>query len=198
MHPEETGRSYDTIAATWREPHIQANGIAQMERALQFATARGHALDIGCGCSGRFIDLLTRHGYQVEGIDVSEKMIALARETHPEITFHHADIAKWKFPRKYDFILAWDSTWHLPLAMQEPVMKKISKALAPGGILIFTTGGVDGPHEMEDSSMGPPVCYSVLGIPRTLELIAQCGCICKHLEYDQYPEKHLYIIAQKM
>lgn len=197
MHPRETGRSYDTIAPTWREPHIQSNGIAQMERAIQFAATRGHALDIGCGCSGRFIDLLTRHGFQVEGIDVSEKMIALARETHPKTTFHHADISEWDFPRKYDFILAWDSTWHLPLERQEPVVKKICKGLAPGGVFIFTTGGVDGPHEMADSSMGPPVFYSVLGIPATLALLERCGCVCRHLEYDQYPEPHLYIIAQK-
>ncbi|HWB60608.1 MAG TPA: class I SAM-dependent methyltransferase [Chthoniobacteraceae bacterium] len=197
MQPEDTGRSYDTIAGQWRAPHLQTNGIAQMERALRFAAMQSRALDIGCGCSGRFADLLMKHGFHYEGIDVSEKMIALAKETHPHVAFHHADISTWKFPRKYDFILAWDSTWHLPLEQQEPVMKKICKGLAPGGVFIFTTGGVEGPHEMEDSNMGPPVSYSVLGIPATLELLKRCGCACRHLEYDQYPEPHVYIIAQK-
>jgi hypothetical protein len=23
------------------------------------------------------------------------------------------------------------------------------------------------------------------------------GCICRHLEYDQFPEKHVFLIAQK-
>jgi len=197
MHPDDIGRSYDTIAAKWREPHIQSNGIAQVERAIRFVGKGGHALDVGCGCSGRFVDLLTGHAFQVEGIDVSKKMIALARETHPHIAFHHADICTWEFPRKYDFIVAWDSTWHLPLKEQEPVIRKICKGLAPGGVFVFTTGGVDGPHEMPDSSMGPPVFYSVLGIPGTLALLARCACVCRHLEYDQYPEPHLYIIAQK-
>lgn len=198
MTPQELARSYDEIAHVWLEPHIQSNGLAQFERAISFVTQRGHALDIGCGSSGRFLDLLQQHGFQVEGLDVSERMIALARQNRPGVTFHHADISTWELPRKYDFISAWDSIWHLPLALQKPVMKKICDALAPGGVFIFTTGGLDGPEEKSDSSMGPPVHYSVLGIPRTLEILGLYGCVCRHLEYDQPPEKHLYIIAQKV
>ncbi|MDB6007076.1 MAG: tam 2, partial [Prosthecobacter sp.] len=185
------------IAHVWQEPHIQTQGLAQFERAISFTTHHGHALDIGCGSSTRFLDLLLKHGFHVEGLDVSERMIALARQGRPEIMFHHADISTWELPQSYDFISAWDSIWHLPLAAQEPVLRKICAGLAPGGVFIFTTGGLDGPEEKLDSSMGPPVHYSVLGIPRTLELLHQCGCVCRHLEYDQHPEKHLFIIAQK-
>jgi hypothetical protein len=46
--------------------------------------------------------------------------------------------------------------------------------------------------------MGGMFDYSTLGIPRYLELLPKFGCICRHLEYDQYPEQHLYIIAQKL
>ncbi len=34
-------------------------------------------------------------------------------------------------------------------------------------------------------------------ITKNYDLLAEAGCICRHLEYDQYPELHLYIIAQK-
>jgi len=30
-----------------------------------------------------------------------------------------------------------------------------------------------------------------------LEVIARAGCVCRHLEYDQHPEPHLYLIVQK-
>jgi SAM-dependent methyltransferase len=196
MRPDEIGRSYDAIANVWQEPHIQSNGIVQIERAIQFIKTRGHALDIGCGSSGRFIELLLRQGFQVEGVDVSERMIALARQRHPHVAFHHADICTWKLPRKYDFIPGWDSIWHLPLEEQAPVMQRICEGLTPNGVFIFTTGGVDEPGEKSDACMGPPVYYSVLGIPKTLELLARCGCVCRHLEYDQYPEQHVCIIAQ--
>lgn len=197
MRPEEIGRSYDAIAEQWLRPELHANGIAQHERAIQFSKGGHWALDIGCGCSARFSDLLVRHGFQVEGVDVSEKMIALARQGRPEVSFYHADICQWDFPRRYDFVSAWDSLWHLPLKEQEPVLRKLGAGLTPGGVLIFTTGGLDEAEEKWDASMGPPVYYSALGIPKTLEVLARAGCVCRHLEYDQYPETHLYIIAQK-
>jgi hypothetical protein len=31
-----------------------------------------------------------------------------------------------------------------------------------------------------------------------LQLLARFGCVCRHLEYDQYPEQHLRVIAQKI
>ena len=198
MQPNEIGRSYDTIANVWQEPHIQSNGIAQFERAIKFTKTRNHALDIGCGSSGRFFDLLLKHGFQVEGIDISEKMVALARQRHPNVPLHQADICTWNLPREYDFISAWDSTWHLPLEKQELVLRKICEGLTQNGVLIFTTGGLDEPGEKSDSCMGPPMYYSVLGIPKTLELLTRFGCICRHLEYDQYPEQHLYVIAQRI
>jgi predicted TPR repeat methyltransferase len=94
MRPNEIGRSYDTIAHLWQEPQMQSIGIPQLERALQFTTARQYALDIGCGCSGCFIDRLITHGFQVEGVDVSERMIILAKLRHPYVAFHHADICQ--------------------------------------------------------------------------------------------------------
>jgi hypothetical protein len=45
--------------------------------------------------------------------------------------------------------------------------------------------------------MRTPMYYSVLGIPMTLAVLAKSGCTCRHLEYDQHPELHVYIVAQK-
>jgi SAM-dependent methyltransferase len=197
MDPESIGRGYDNIASHWQEPFLQTNSLAQFEKAIRFTENRGPALDIGCGSSGRFIDLLSKHDFVPEGLDVSKEMIALAKQRHPAVPFHHANIATWNFPKKYDFISAWDSTWHLPLSLQEPVLRKICDGLADHGIFIFTTGGLDGPAEKLDSFMGVQLSYGVLGIPKTLELLDRFGCVCRHLEYDQYPEKRLYVIAQK-
>ena len=201
MHPKEIGHSYDAIAHIWREPRIQSYGVPQLERALGFAShcrSDCFALDVGCGCSGRFIEVLARHGFLVEGVDVSEKMIDLARQSHPHILFHHEDICDWEFPRKYDFVLAWNSIWHIPLDRQEPVLRKVCEGLSPGGVFMFTTGGLDKAEEKSDPCMGGPMYYSALGIPKTLELLGRFGCICRHLVYDQYHEQNLYIIEQRV
>ena len=198
MTPDEVGRSYDELAARWTSENFpRENGIAQHERAVAFVRTRRRALDIGCGSSGRILDLMLAHGFAVEGIDVSRRMIELAKRCHPDVVFHQADIREWHLSGPYDFISAWDSIWHVPLADQEPTLRKILSALAPGGVLIFTTGGLDEPSEKLDSAMGPPMYYSLLGIPRTLAVLSEAGSVLRHLEYDQYPELHVYLIAQR-
>jgi SAM-dependent methyltransferase len=198
MTPSEIARSYDQLADQWNSDAFpRNNGLEQHERAVAFAKEKRYALDIGCGSSGRIIELLTRHGFEVEGLDISQRMIQLAKQRHPNAVFHHSDIREWDFPRKYDFISAWDSIWHLPLTDQEPVLKKMLQGLTAGGICLFTTGGLDAPTEKVDYAMGPKMYYSTLGIPDTLTRLSAAGCICRHLEYDQYPELHVYIIAQR-
>jgi SAM-dependent methyltransferase len=198
MLPREIAQSYDQIAEQWRSDTFPpTNGLAQHERAIAFLAQKRHALDIGCGASGRIIELLLRHGFAAAGVDISTRMLELAQARHPTVPFYHADICQWTLPRQYDFISAWDSIWHLPLNEQAPVLRKLMAGLAPGGVLIYTTAGLDTPTEKVDRAMGVPVSYGVLGIPNTLKLIDACDCVCRHLEYDQYPELHLYLIVQK-
>jgi SAM-dependent methyltransferase len=198
MEPDKIAQGYDQIAAQWASDSFpKENGISQHERAIAFLKEKRSALDIGCGSSGRLIDLLLTHGFHVEGVDISQQMLSLTRERHPDVNFYHADICKWTIPGKYDLISAWDSIWHVPLSEQEHVMTKIVESLESGGVFIFTTGGVDRPGEKTDSFMGPEMYYSVLGIPKLLALLDSLGCVCRHLEYDQYPEQHVYVIAQK-
>lgn len=197
MNPTEVGHSYDLIAHRWQAPEHPLGGLPQHERALRFVSARGYALDAGCGCNGRFDEFLSQQGFIVEGVDVSARMIALARQRQPSMQFYHADLCQWDLPRKYDFITGWDSFWHVPLTEQGQVLQKLCDGLNGGGVLIFTTGGVDQPGEVQDNYMGPPMYTAAPGILQTLALLAEHGCICRHLEYDQFPRPHLYIIAQK-
>ena len=72
MQPEQTGLAYDQITQRWlRDGFDRSNGIAQHQRALAFAKNRGKALDVGCGCTGRILDLLLNAGFTPEGVDVS-------------------------------------------------------------------------------------------------------------------------------
>lgn len=198
MQPSQVAESYDHIAHQWLNGHLDANGIALHEQALKFRPTGGRAIDLGCGCNGRLLKLLAARGYEIEGLDASARMIALARERLPGVRFFQEDLCTWLPDKAYDFITAWDSLWHVPLAEAETVLRKIGSALAPGGVFITTTGGLDAPEEKLDSAMGPPMYYSVLGIPRTLQVLAECGCVCRHLQYDQLPEKHLCLIFQKL
>ncbi|HVK18345.1 MAG TPA: GNAT family N-acetyltransferase [Fimbriiglobus sp.] len=195
MTPEQVAASYDQIADRWL--NVSTYGFAQIERAVAFVKHKGVALDVGCG-TGRCLGLLAPHGFGTDGIDVSSAMIALARDRHPEARLFHADICVWELPRPYDLIVAWDSVWHVPLDQQEAILTKLCRGLAAGGVLVFSTGGTDAPSEKQDSCMGPPMYHATLGIPKTLRVLADSGCVCRHLEYDRYPEAHVYLVAQKL
>jgi SAM-dependent methyltransferase len=198
MNPEDIGQAYNQITHLWESDDFdRSNGIIEHQRAIAFVKNRGKALDVGCGCTGRFIDLLLSNGFEPEGVDISEKMIELAKKRHPDINFYQQDICQWNAPQHYDFITAWDSIWHIPLDQQEKVLTKLVSSLNSKGILIFSFGGTDEQGEHKDNFMGPEVYYSTLGINGFLKLFISLGCICRHLEYGQYPELHAHLIVQK-
>jgi SAM-dependent methyltransferase len=198
MKPEETGSHYDRIALWWQQKHIHSTyGVAALERAIKFVENKIRALDIGCGSDGRFIEVFIQNGFIPAGVDISPGMISLASQRHPDVTFYTQDICTWQLPQKYDLLTAWDSTFHLPLTQQAPVLHKMCAALNPKGVLLFTCGGGVGPEEISGGFEGEKFDYSTLGVDEFLRLIGEWGLSCKHLEYDQYPENHVVIIAQK-
>lgn len=198
MLPNDTASRYNKIAQWWQSQHQNSRyGIAQLERAIQFTSQKNFALDIGCGSSGRFIKTLLNYGFQAEGLDISEEMINLAKQLHPNTTFYTEDISSWTPPKRYSLIVAWDSTFHLPPEMQKPVTSKLCDALEPDGVLMFTCGGGHRQSEISGVFQDLDFEYSTLGVNAFLKILDEHHCTSLHLEYDQYPENHVYIIAKK-
>jgi hypothetical protein len=55
MDPEQTGQNYDAIASWWLdEMNHSTYGVAALERAIGFVGNGRWALDVGCGCEGRY------------------------------------------------------------------------------------------------------------------------------------------------
>lgn len=197
MQPVDTGKSYDKIAQWWDQRHQTSEyGVSQVKRALSYAKNGGVALDIGCGVGGRMIHLMEQSGFAVTGLDVSAKMIKLATEKHPEHCFLHQDICTWQTDQQFDFILAWDSLFHLPLVQQQPVITKLCALLAEGGTLIYTFGNAEGEHT--DQWHNDSFYYSSIGIEKNLQILLGNGLTPLHLELDQYPQTHVYLIAQRI
>lgn len=198
MNPDEIGLAYDKITHLWDDKVFNvSNGIHQHERAIKFVERRGKALDVGCGRTGRFIELLLNEGFSPEGLDVSKEMLSLARQKHPAIHFHQEDICQWHSSEKYDFITAWDSIWHVPLDQQKNVLRRLVESLNTNGVLIFSFGGTLEENTHVDDFMGPQVYYSSLGVTGFLKLIISLDCVCRHLEFEDYPGTHAYCIVQK-
>lgn len=196
MKPQITGAKYDKIAKWWRDYHnTSVYGVRQVEQALRFCASQGDALDVGCGAGGRFVRKLQELGFRVTGIDVSPEMVELAIKNHPRETFYVQDICTWETEQKFDLIIAWDSIFHLPLSEQEPVVAKLCNMLVKGGVFVYTFG--DGYGEHIDEWQGDQFYYSSLGIDGNLSVLMKNEMTCKHLEFDHFPDNHVYIVAQK-
>jgi len=65
----------------------------------------------------------------------------------------------------------------------------------------FRTDGLDVSPAMialaRDRYKDARLYHAALGVPETLQVLSDSGCVCRHLEYDQHPELHVYIVAQK-
>lgn len=196
MEPAATGGKYNKIAQWWHDQHVDSGyGIPQLEKAVALSSGGGNALDVGCGAGGRFVRLLQAAGFSITGIDVSAEMIRLARVNHPEQRFFHQDICEWETAEQFDFIVAWDSIFHIPFSMQSSVVSKLCGMLAPKGVLMYTLGNACGEHtaQWHDDSF----YYSSLGINQNLTLLMENGLKILHLELDQYPHNHVYVIAAR-
>lgn len=191
------GQTYDKIAAWWHDYHLNSDyGTAQLEKALTFAPESGDALDVGCGAGGRMIRDLEARNFNVTGIDASAEMIRLAKQNHPHVKLVHTDIRDWDTPETFDFIMAWDSLFHLPLKDQKPVLKKLCGLLRTDGIFMYTFGDADAGEHI-DTWREQRFPYSTIGITQNIKTLTDNGLSILHLELDQYPDKHVYIVAIK-
>lgn len=96
-----------------------------------------NSLEIGCG-TGAFSRLLAKRSDRVVAVDLSPKMIEVAKRQsghYPNIDFQVADILKWEFPvEQFDAIASIATVHHLPL---ESLLPRLKVALKPGGKLVM-------------------------------------------------------------
>jgi ubiquinone/menaquinone biosynthesis C-methylase UbiE len=96
----------------------------------------GQILEIGCG-TGEFSRLLARRAEKVLAVDLSPQMIRLARERsqlYPNIDFVVGDVMACQLAdNQFDCVATLTTIHHLPA---EAVLRKISKALKPGGVFV--------------------------------------------------------------
>jgi len=102
-------------------------------------------LDVGCG-TGRHSIELAKRGYKVTGIDLSESMLARAREkaqmNHLNIDFRRQDARLLTFSREFDLaIMLCEGGFPLMETdeMNFEILKGAATALREGGKFIFTT-----------------------------------------------------------
>ena len=137
---ENYGQKYD------REPFTQGT-IGEcdfIEKEIQFDKSL-KILDVGCG-TGRHAIELTKRGYNVTGIDLSESQLKRAREKAEadgvSIDFRCCDARNLPFDGEFDVaIMLCEGGFSLMETdeMNFEILRNVTKSLKPQAKLIFTT-----------------------------------------------------------
>ena len=120
-------------------------GRSLMERAwldafLTHVPPDGEVLDLGCGSGEPIAAYLIRHGRRVTGVDAAPGLIDLCRTRFPEQDWRVADMRGLDLGRVFDGLIVWHSAFHLTPADQSGMFAVYARHLAPGGVLMFTSG----------------------------------------------------------
>ncbi|MEU3006621.1 class I SAM-dependent methyltransferase [Streptomyces sp. NPDC007020] len=185
-HLNEIRQSYDTVAADYARCVKDPGALDPVSRAVLSAFAElvtssglGPTADVGCG-PGKVTAYLTGLGVSAFGVDLSPKMIALARAAHPDLRFDVGSMSALAAgDGELGGVLAYYSTHHLPPAELPAVYGEFHRTLAPGGRLLLVTRVGEEGHRRRTYGYGDgdPAPFDSYRLPadRIAGLLEQAG-----------------------
>lgn len=128
----------------WAISEFFATGVAEVARDLD-AVRRcdpglrmRRALDFGCG-AGRLTQALARHFERVSGVDISERMVALAREhcRDPRVGFFQNSRPDLRLfaSRSFDLVYSRITLQHLAPRYTRRYLREFMRVLCAGGVM---------------------------------------------------------------
>lgn len=102
-------------------------------------------LDLGCG-TGVLMAAMGEQGYRVSGLDLSADMLAVAAQRCPQAALIHGDMAGLAADAAYDLVscLLYSLHYSHPRAAMAETVRRVYRALKPGGVFLFDTVDRDG------------------------------------------------------
>jgi cyclopropane fatty-acyl-phospholipid synthase-like methyltransferase len=206
VDPKEIVRTgYDLCAKAYAAARRE-DDTDQLKPLLELLPADSTVLDLGCGAGIPIARrLAARH--RVTGVDVSKRMLRLARAAVPEARFVHGDISEVELNGSpYDAAVAIYVLFHLPRETHGRIFRRVWSWLRPGGYFLATlTEHAEEPYT-EDDFFGARMYWSNLGWPDYEVLLRKVGFdilgerMIGHgygRTYRGRDERHPMVLAQK-
>lgn len=126
-------KTYETNRGSFNISHILESFREKLEQDT------GTLLDLGCGAGEPVARYFIENGWNVTGVDFSERMLELSSKYAPEMTAIRGDIRKVEFQyERFDAITATYSLFHIPSEDHPQLFSKIYQWLKPGAKCLFT------------------------------------------------------------
>jgi SAM-dependent methyltransferase len=207
---ESIRESYDRIADEYarrlfNELHHKPLDRELLDRFATLVAGRGAACDMGCG-PGQVARYLRDAGAEVFGLDLSPRMLEVARQINPDISFREGDMLALDLPDgALSGIAAFYAIVNIPLPSLPQVFQEMERALQPGGLLLlaFHTGD-DVLHEEELWGRRIAMDFFLFMPAAIQQQLEKAGLAIEEIiERDPYPpdveyqSRRAYIFARK-
>ena len=200
--------AYDTVAVDYAALLRTELANKPMDRALLgtfaelvWAEGNGPVADLGCG-PGRVTAHLHSLGLNAFGVDLSPAMIAVARQSHPDLRFDEGSMAELDIvDDALAGVVAWYSIIHTPPEDLPTIFAEFVRVLAPGGyaLLAFQVG--DACVHL-DHAYGHALSLDAyrLSSDTVCELVEQCGLTVRMRSLrepdDRETTQQAYVLAR--
>ena len=134
-HVAKTIAVYDQIAHQYASKLDDYAPRPEQEKFVSFLPKYARILDAGCG-PGRDCEYFIKQGFEVVGVDLSDKLLDIAKQRVPQASFYKLDLRSLVFhPNSFDGIWACASLLHLKREEVPAVLSIFYALLKPTGIL---------------------------------------------------------------
>ena len=139
-----------------------------------------YILDLGSGTGKPYAKLLVERGFQVLGIDISPRMIELARKYVPQAEFVELSMTDIEYKNMFDGVFSSYTMLLLDPPLFEDVAKRIVRSLKKGGLFYLSlneTGeeGVDVDEEVFVEIMGEKIYSRAYSKEEVLKMFSNMG-----------------------
>ena len=130
---------YDRLAETYEAGRHLFDTGPQLRAFAAHLPGPSHILDAGCGGGRPAAEFFVGQGHAVTGIDLSPRMLELARRNVPQGTYLAMDMTAIDFPAaSFDGVVAIYSLFHVPRDRHGDVFGHFRRVLRPGGVVLMT------------------------------------------------------------
>lgn len=142
-HTKLVTDTYNQIADLYTDRYFDiSSDLSLVDRFLNQLPAKAKILDLGCG-PGNFAQYLVSKGFEVIGIDISSKMLNIAKSHLPQISFHQGDFRSIPYAdQSFDAIFSAYSLIHIPQTDVVQVIGEMRRVLkGEGTVLVLVQSG---------------------------------------------------------
>ena len=153
---ELTIDTYNNLAKQYEKDYFNnTDDMQYVEKFIQYLNGN-KILDVGCGC-GNLSIILAEKNYDVTGIDLSDKMLEIAKVKVPSVKFEKQDMRKTNFQNEtFDGLFVCRSLFHIKSEEIPQTLAEFYRILRNNGTIAIIVRVTEKPFEQIEKEVYNP------------------------------------------